>query len=89
MVFGPMVLDHGISSEVLKQGIWTQVLALSGFRPWYWVMPKTIKGEGDHLEKASTQGLNILWRARSRILVIGLWCIDDLNPGGTWALEEG
>jgi len=35
LVFGPMVLDHGISSEVLNPGIWTQVLVLSGFGPWY------------------------------------------------------
>ena len=31
LVFGPMVLDHGISSEVLNPGIWTQVLVPCGF----------------------------------------------------------
>ena len=35
LVFGPVVLDHGISSEVLNLGIWTQVLVLIGFGPWY------------------------------------------------------
>jgi len=48
LVFGPRVLDHRISSEVLNLGIWTQALVLSGFGPWYCVRPKTIKGEGNH-----------------------------------------
>ena len=60
LVFGPMVLDHGISSEVLNPSIWSKVLILYGFGPWYCVKSKTIKGEGDHYAKALTQALNIL-----------------------------
>ena len=35
MVFEPMVLDLGISSEVLKPGIGSLVLVLNGFEPWF------------------------------------------------------
>ena len=35
LVFGLMVLDHGISFEVLNLSIGSQVLVLSGFGPWY------------------------------------------------------
>ena len=35
LVFGPMVLDHGISSEVLNPGIGSMVLILYGFGLWY------------------------------------------------------
>jgi len=48
MVFWPMVLVQGILSEVLTPGNCSKVLFLSGFGPWYWVRPKTIKGGGDH-----------------------------------------
>ena len=48
LVFEPMVLDHGILSEVLNPGIGSMVLILYGFGSWYWIRPKTIKGEEDH-----------------------------------------
>jgi len=35
LVFGPMFLDHGISSEVLIQSIGSMVLICYGFGPWY------------------------------------------------------
>ena len=35
LVFGPMVLDHGILSEVLNPGIGSMVLILYGFGLWY------------------------------------------------------
>ena len=35
VVFGPMVLDLGIASEVLNLGIGSLVLVLHGFVPWY------------------------------------------------------
>jgi len=43
-----MVLDHGISSEVLIPSIESMVLIFYGFGPWYCERPKTIKEEGDH-----------------------------------------
>ena len=45
MVLWSMVLVQGILSDVLTLGILSKVFILSGFRPWYWVRPKTIKGE--------------------------------------------
>jgi len=48
VVFRPMVLVLGIASEVLNPGIGSLTLVLNGFGPWYWVRPKTIKGEEDH-----------------------------------------
>ena len=48
MVLWSMVLVQGILSDVLTPGIWSKVLVLSGFGPWYWVRPKTIKGGEDH-----------------------------------------
>ena len=35
VVFIPMVLDLGITSEVLNPGIGSLVLVLNGFGPWY------------------------------------------------------
>ena len=35
MVFLSMVLVQGILSEVVTRGIWSKVLLLSGFGPWY------------------------------------------------------
>jgi len=35
MVFGPMVLDLGIASEILNPGIGSLVLVLYGFGPWF------------------------------------------------------
>ena len=43
-----MVLDQGISSEVLTPGFAPLVLVYYGFGPWYYGRPKTIKEEGDH-----------------------------------------
>ena len=36
MVVWFMVLVQGILSDVLTPGIWSKVLVLSGFGPWYW-----------------------------------------------------
>ena len=47
MVFWSMVLVQGIWSEVLTLGIRSKILFLSGFGPWYWDRPKTMRGE-DH-----------------------------------------
>jgi len=49
LVFGPMVLDHGISSKVLIPSIGSMVLLCYGFGPWYCERPKSIKEEGDQL----------------------------------------
>jgi len=35
MVFLSMLLVQGIMSEVLTLGIWSKVLLISGFGPWY------------------------------------------------------
>jgi len=51
LVFEPMVLDHGILSEVLIPSIGSMVLFYYGFGPWYCGRPKTIKEEGGHLAK--------------------------------------
>jgi len=43
-----MVLDHGISTDVLIPSIGSMVLCYYGFGPWYCEGPMDIKGEEDH-----------------------------------------
>ena len=45
-----MVLDHGVSSDVLIPSIGSMLLVYYGFGPWYCGRPKTIKEEGDLVE---------------------------------------
>ena len=46
-----MVLDHGVSSDVLIPSFGFMVLKCYGCGPWYCGRPKTIKEEGDHVAK--------------------------------------
>ena len=40
--FVPMVLDHGVSTDVLMHSIELMVLGYYGFGPWYCEGPKAI-----------------------------------------------
>ena len=70
-----MVLDHGISTDVLIPSIESMVLCYYGFGPWYCEGPKTIKGGRRSCGKASfLNQIEYLTSVRSGILMIGLWC---------------